>query len=60
LGETIERQSCFNDVVDAKIATDHFQIRRTNANADNRRVIPVRQHADITMQQVEAFRMHDN
>jgi hypothetical protein len=58
LGEAIKRQSCFNDVVYAKIAAHHFQIRRANTDADRRRVIPVRQHADITMQQVEAFRMH--
>ena len=42
LGEAIKRQSCFNDVVYAKIAADHFQIRRANTDADRWRVIPVR------------------
>ena len=58
LRETLKCQSCFDDVVDAKIAAHHFQVGPPRTDADCRCIVAVRQYADVTMQHVKTFRMH--
>ena len=57
---TIQRKLRVYNIVNSEISADHLHVRPTHADADRRRIVPVRQYADITMQQVKAFRVHDD
>lgn len=59
-GKAIKRQSRVNDVIDAKIAADHFQIGHPDADADRRSTPAMRQQAHTIAQQVKSVWLRDD
>jgi hypothetical protein len=56
----IQCQPFLNDIIDAKITTDHVQIRRTNPQRNGRGIRAMRQYADVIAQQVKPIWLHDD